>query len=157
MTYKNNMKSGSIRIFIIATLLSAVCIGISYSQTPQLNSRRRPVLVDDVRVQPLYQTDVLKDWNSIPHLNDSQRKKIVSINSKAKKKLIGVSQTLTKRIFQLETLYANDPTNAREIGNKEREIAKLEDKLDNIVLDSRKKIRKLLDPEQIAYLDSTDW
>ena len=151
------MKSLSIKTFIIVTLLSATCTGVAYSQTPQLNSRRRPVLVDDIRAQPLYETEVLKDWNSIPHLNDNQRKKIEDINNKAKKKLIGVSQTLTNRIFQLETLYANDPTNAKEIGNKEREIAKLEDKLDNIVLDSRKKIRKLLDPEQIAYLDSTDW
>ena len=151
------MKVVNIKAFIIVALLSAACVGMSSSQTPQLNSRRRPVLVDDVRVQSLYQTEVLKDWNSIPHLSDNQRKKIIDINSKAKKKLIGISQALTKRIFQLETLYANDPTNARAIGNKEREITKLEDKLNNIVLDSRKKIKKLLDPEQIAYLDSTDW
>lgn len=151
------MKLGSFKVFIIATLLSATIGGMASLQTPQLNSRRRPVLVDDVRAHPLYQTEVLKDWNNIPHLNDNQRGKIEEINTKAKKKLIGVSQTLTKRIFQLETLYATDPTNAKEIGNKEREIAKLEDKLDNIVLDSRKKIRKILDREQVAYLDSTDW
>lgn len=147
------------RNFIIVAFLFITCSAMVSPQKPQptTGGGRRPVLVDDIHIQPLYQTEVVKDWQNIPHLTKSQQDKINEINSNAKKKLIGVSQTLTHRISQLQTLYAKDPTNAKAIGNKEREIAKLEDILDNIVLDSRKKIRKLLDAEQIAYLDSTNW
>lgn len=146
------------RTFLIITLLSIACTAMASPQRPQTTGGgRRPVLVDDIRMQPLYQTEVVKDWKNIPHLSSSQQDKINEINSNAKKKLIGISQTLTHRMSQLEVLYAKDPTNAKAIGNKEREIIKLEEKLNNVVSDSRKKIRKLLDEEQIDYIDSTNW
>ncbi len=152
------MKPILIKTFIIVVLLSTTCSFVAFPQTlkPNIGSGKRPVLVDDIRIQTLYQTDVWEDWKHIPHLSNNQWKKIEGIEIKSKKKLAGIGRTLTKRTFQLETLYTNNPTNTKAIDKEEREIIKLENKLDNIILDFRKKIRRILNTEQISYLDSTN-
>ncbi len=144
-----------IRTCMIATLFAVTCLGTVFSQTPQPGTgNRRPVLVDDIRIHTLYQTEVVPGWEGIPHLSNNQQEKIEKINCEAKKKLAATSQTLTKKTFEFETLYDKDPSNSEAISKKKKEITKLEGKLEKTILDSKKKMRKLLDSDQQAFFDS---
>lgn len=149
------------RTFVIAVFLSVICSVMAFSQTPMpgAGSGRRPVLTDDIRRHPLYQTDAIKGWEQIPNLDKSQQKKISEINCKAKKKLAGISEKLSKKIGELQILMKQNPTDNKAIKKKEKEIEEIEklaDKSDSIILDARKKVRKLLDTDQKVFFDSLD-
>lgn len=125
--------------------------GTTIAQTKQSydERKRRPVLVDDIRVYRITKDDL----DDIPHLSSDQKEKIKQIDERVRKSIVGVNESLAEKMHQLEVLRQDDPGNAKAIRKKEKEVRKLQDKLNHAEVIWKKKVWNILDAEQKIFID----
>jgi len=149
------------RFFLVFSAVLIIASGASSAQVgkPLTQPLKQPVLIDDIHTQSQQQAIENLMYHRVSvitvldDLSAKQKKKIGQIEADRDKKLKQIDEQLAAKKERLSILQSPD-NDSGQMDKTIREISKLAIKRQQTDMESLKKIRSQLTPEQLAVFDT---